>query len=101
MSDQPRRLGELLGEWMESTPLRSGLERQQALEAWPDVVGPEIARHTRAVSIHDGILRIHVESSVWAQELVLLRPQIVQGFADRLGPDEIREIRFHSGSEIL
>lgn len=101
MSDHPRHLADLLGKWMESTPLRSGLERQQALEAWPDVVGTEIARHTRAVSVHDGVLRIQVESSVWAQELVLLRPQILKSFAERLGPDEIREIRFHSGSEIL
>ena len=101
MNDRTRRLGDLVDRFVETSPLRAGLEQQRALEAWPEVVGQEIARHSRAVSIHDGVLRVQVESSVWAQELVLLRPRIVEQFASRLGPGEIREIRFHSGSEIL
>ncbi|HKK71238.1 MAG TPA: DUF721 domain-containing protein [Candidatus Krumholzibacteria bacterium] len=101
MNEGPRRLDEVLDGLIGRSPLRPGLERQQALESWKDVVGPEIARHSRAEAIHDGVLRVRVESSVWAQELVLLRSQILKGFAERLGPGEVREIRFHSGSEIL
>lgn len=101
MSEAPKQLSDLLRSALEKSPLRHGLQRQQALECWPDVVGDEIAKHTRAVSIHEGVLRIQVESAVWAQELVLLRPQIISGFAQRLGPGEVREIRFHSGTQIL
>ena len=101
MSRPPRSLADLLGNVVGRSPLRAGLERQRALECWPEVVGEEIARHTRAVSIHDGVLRVQVESSVWAQELVLLRSRILEGFAQRLGPGEVREIRFHSGTSTL
>ena len=101
MTQDPRALGDLLASVLGRSPLRAGLERQRALDCWPDVVGEETARHTRAVSIHDGVLRVQVESSVWAQELVLLRGRILEGFAERLGPGEVREIRFHSGTQIL
>jgi len=101
MSEAPKHLNDLLRSALGKSPLRHGLQRQQALECWPDVVGHEIANHTRAVSIHEGVLRVQVESAVWAQELVLLRNQILSGFAERLGPGEVREIRFHSGTQIL
>lgn len=101
MSEHPKALADLLKDVLGRSPLRDGLERQRALDCWPDVVGEEIARHTKAVSIHDGVLRIQVESAVWAQELVLLRPQILDGFAERIGAREVREIRFHSGTQIL
>ena len=101
MSRPPRSLADLLGNVLGRSPLRPGLERQRALECWPEVVGEEIARHTRAVSIHEGVLRVQVESSVWGQELVLLRSRILEGFAQRLGPGEVREIRFHSGTSTL
>ena len=98
MSDEPRRLDSLLKDVLKSSPLAEGLERQSALTAWPDIVGPEIARHSRAESVQDGILRIRVDSSVWAQELALHERRIVREFEDRLGEGSVREIRFYSGA---
>lgn len=97
MNDAPRRLDSVLQEYLKDSPLAEGLEQQSALTAWPEIVGPEIARHSRAESVQDGILRVRVESSVWAQELSLLERRILGEFDRRLGKGSVREVRFHSG----
>lgn len=97
MSAHPQPLSALLREALERSPLREGIDRQEALECWPDVVGALLARHSRAISIHEGTLLVQVDGSVWAQELALLRNQILAGFALRLGTGAVRDLRFHSG----
>ena len=101
MSRGPEPLQNVLRKVLGDSPLREGLERQKTLECWPEVVGQEIARHSRAVSINEGTLLVRVDGSVWAQELALLRNQIIAAFTERLGEGAVREIRFHSGREIL
>lgn len=95
---QPQLLGELLRGFLRGTPLQEGLERQGALAAWPEIVGRDIAAHSMAEALQDGVLRVRVESSVWAQELALLERQIIRAFDERMGKGSVREIRFHSGS---
>lgn len=97
MTTQPQHLGDLLRDALQRSPLREGLDRQEALDCWPQVVGTVLAAHSRALSIHEGTLLVQVDGSVWAQELALLRPQILAGFAVRLGNGAVRDLRFHSG----
>lgn len=93
------KLENVLARLMSKRPeLREGVERQEALECWPDVVGPMIAEHSRAISLHDGLLQVQVDGSVWAQELTMLQEDIKAAFACRLGDGAVREIRFHSGN---
>ncbi len=100
MNNHPRPLHQLLRDALERSPLREGLDRQEALDCWTDVVGAEIARHSRAISINDTTLLVQVDGSVWAQELAFLRTEILAGFAARLGPGAVTDIRFHSGRTI-
>jgi len=94
---QPELLGNLLEQFLYGTPLQEGLERQGALAAWPEIVGSDIASHSVAEALQDGVLRVRVESSVWAQELALLERQIIRAFDERMGMGSVRAIRFHSG----
>jgi len=75
-----------------------GLSREvagwQAVAAWPRLVGPRIARHTRAVSFRDGTLHVEVEGSAWMQELGYLSRDLVRRINLELGTDDIRELRF-------
>lgn len=96
MKDAPR-IADLLQRFLRESPLSEGLERQRALEIWPEVVGSTIADHSEAISLERGVLHVRVDGSVWAQELTMLQEQIKAGFARRLGPGAVREIRFTSG----
>jgi len=89
-------LKDLLQRVLRSSPLAEGLERQQALEIWPEVVGKLIAAHSEAISLEGGVLHVRVDSSVWAQELTMQQSQIKAGFARRLGEGAVTGIRFTS-----
>ena len=91
------RISDLLQRFLRHSPLSEGLERQQALEIWPEVVGAVIAAHSEAVSLERGVLHVRVDGSVWAQELTMLQAQIKAGFARRLGDGAVTDIRFTSG----
>jgi predicted nucleic acid-binding Zn ribbon protein len=91
------RIGELLHRALRGSPLAEGIQRQQALEIWPDVVGAAIAAHSEAVSLDHGVLCVRVDGSVWAQELTMLQAQIKAAFAERLGDGAVTNIRFTSG----
>ena len=90
------RIGDLLHRLLGQGPLAEGLERQRALEIWPEVVGDVIAAHSEAVALERGVLHVRVDGSVWAQELTMLQTQIKAGFARRLGEGAVTEIRFTS-----
>ena len=89
-----QRLDVLLKQVIGDSPLRPGLTRQEALSSWAEIVGAEIARHSEAVALEDGVLLVRTEGSVWAQELSLLKPRIQESLNARLGEDSVKEIRF-------
>ena len=92
--DPRRRTGEL--------PRRSGFSKriQQAgvIEAWPELVGPQIAAVTAPESVTpDGVLRVRVATAAWANELSLMTPRILARINDgRQG--RVKEIRWVPGS---
>ena len=95
--DGYRRLGDVVPGVLARSTLSEGLRRQKVLDRWEEIVGPLIAAHSKPVAIEGGVLMIQVESSVWAQELAMLRPEIQRALEQKLGPGSIRDVRFHSG----
>jgi predicted nucleic acid-binding Zn ribbon protein len=73
--------------------LERGVVGWQAVEAWPEIVGPRIARRTRAAGFHEGVLRVEVEGSAWAFELEFLKRRFLKELQQRLG-SHVRELRF-------
>ena len=65
--------------------------------AWDAVVGPQVARVTRPDAFSQGVLTVVAKSSVWIQELVMLREQILAGLEERMGEACIRDVRFRLG----
>ncbi len=94
-----RSLAEILEAALQHSPLREGLHQQKVLSSWKEIVGEEIARHSEALALKDGILWVRVEGSAWSQELTLLKPQIKKRLEERLGKGTVNDVRFHSGSK--
>ena len=78
------RLGSELGGW-------------QAVEEWPRLVGPRVARHTRAVAFREGTLRVEVEGSAWMHELGFLKRDLIRNINRHLGSELVRDVRFVLG----
>jgi len=65
--------------------LESGVVGWQAVRAWPEIAGPRIARHARAVGFSGGVLNVEVEGSAWAYELEFLKRRLLRELQSRLG----------------
>jgi predicted nucleic acid-binding Zn ribbon protein len=46
--------------------------------AWPDTVGPAIAAQALPTAERGGVVTVSCSASVWAQELDLMGPQIIE-----------------------
>ena len=52
---------------------------------WPEIVGEHVARHTRPESVRHRKLYLTAENSVWLQQLLFLKPELlakINGAAD-------------------
>ncbi|HZM15444.1 MAG TPA: DUF721 domain-containing protein [Candidatus Krumholzibacteria bacterium] len=92
---QPGKLepvGPVVGALLQGLGLEKRLQEYEAVHVWEDVVGAAVAAHARATAIQEGVLFVEVDSSVWLQELGLLRESIVERLNARLGAVWVRRI---------
>lgn len=86
------------GETISSVFKQMGLERKtlerQAAMFWAEIVGDQIARATKVDKVWEGTLYVSCKNSVWANELLLHRQQILKSIAERIGAGIIKEIQF-------
>lgn len=65
---------------------------------WPEIVGPQLAAHTRPESFDEGELTVLADSDAWAAQVRLLSPQVLCRLAEELGAGTVRRIRVHGPS---
>ena len=83
------------------------LREAQAFSRWPEIVGPQIARHSRVLGVKEGILRVAVDHPAWCAELYYQRQSILNKLRESLSQFEteserslwdVKEIQFLSDS---
>ncbi len=90
-------MAELLHEVFRRSGLVRGVRRAEAVVLWRRVVGPEVARFARAVTLQHATLVVDVPDPETALHLGLQRHHLLRAYAEHLGPDVVREIRFRVG----
>lgn len=78
--------------------LGRGVERARAILVWPDVVGPELARMTRAKRVERGVLYVEASDSVLANFLTMQRPLFITKLRGHLDDDSVVDVRFSVGT---
>lgn len=95
----PRPLSDALESVLGEVEPATALARAQAV--WGEVAGPGLARFAAPVSEREGVLTLACESAVWAHELELLGPDLLERLLAALGPAHgarIERLRFVVGS---
>ena len=64
---------------------------------WADAVGELVSSEAHPVSERDGVVSVACRSSVWAQELELLGPQLLAKVNAALGDNAVTQLRFKAG----
>ncbi|MGH7740588.1 MAG: DUF721 domain-containing protein [Candidatus Eiseniibacteriota bacterium] len=73
--------------------LEDALLGWRAVQEWPEIVGPRLARRARAVDFRDGTLIIEVDGSAWMQEVGYLKRELIRKIDARLGAGVVRDVR--------
>lgn len=64
---------------------------------WADAVGEGLARVSRPVAEHDGVVTLACEDAMWANELELLAPDLLEKLHAALGDLSVAKLRFKPG----
>jgi predicted nucleic acid-binding Zn ribbon protein len=91
----PRSLATALAQVTAGLEPATTLGRVQG--CWADVAGELIASVAQPVSERDGVVTVACESAVWAQELDLLAPDLIEKLDGALQDSRVRELRFKTG----
>ncbi len=76
------------------TQVQSADQREAA---WRDIVGPDLAAHSRVGRVQRGVLQIVVRNSALMQELSFRKKNLVKRMMAKLPELKIRDLRFHVG----
>ncbi len=74
--------------------LASALRPHLAKVHWEGVVGPQVAGVTQVEAVRSGVLYVRVKNSVWANELTLLKDDMVRRLNAKLGGRVLTDIHF-------
>ena len=61
---------------------------------WEAVAGPVIAAEAEPTSERGGVVTVACKSAVWANELELLAPGLIEGLNEALGAPAVGSLRF-------
>ncbi len=87
----------LLGGLLKNRQLVASMRRVMVMSLWEQVVGALVAEKTWPEKIADGVLTVGVISHAWAEELHLLKPQIVSRYRQLLGRSALKDVEFRVG----
>ena len=88
------RVGEVLPTVLRELGLQTRFAERRLVEKWPDVVGPELARRSRALRCENGILVFHVDHGAWMQELHFIEKDLVARLRAACPDVNLTRIRF-------
>lgn len=98
MAAKPSRLSDLIEKVIASLGHSHKFQGWRVVGHWPEIVGPEIARCSRAVRFSEGTLIVVVEKDVWRQELEMQREQILGKIRSLPGGAAVEKIVLKAGS---
>ena len=78
--------------------LESKLVEHRLMQAWPQIVGPQIAAHAAPTEVRANTLRVVVDSSTWLHELTLLKPILIEKLRRSAGGAIVRDVLFTIGN---
>ncbi len=93
MRRRVEHVGDVLRSFLRGARLDQQISRWEAVLAWPQVVGEEVAAQSKALELKNGILWIAVPSSSWRQHILFLKPQILQAMKREFPGVTLSDIR--------
>ncbi|HUN31700.1 MAG TPA: DUF721 domain-containing protein [Trebonia sp.] len=91
--DDPQPLTAAVGGLLSARGWRQRAAVAAVFGRWAEVVGPDLAAHTRPEAFQDGELVVAADSAAWAAQVRLLAPQLLRRLGAELGAGTVRRVR--------
>lgn len=112
MKEEPQPIGEVIESWLKRKKFVGSVKRafesreedseearhQLVFACWEEAVGKRIAKAVIPYRFERGILYVCTESSSWAQEIPLIKPEIIRRINEKLGRDFVSDIHCRIGT---
>jgi predicted nucleic acid-binding Zn ribbon protein len=93
------RVGDVLPAVLRELGLQAKFSERRAVEKWAAVVGPELARRSRALRCENGTLVVHVDHGAWMQELHFIEKELLAKLRAACPDVDLVRIRFTARDE--
>lgn len=91
------RLGHALERALAQLGLKQAADRQSAVRLWDEVAGPHLREHAQAVAVRGEVLEVVVADSAWANQVALLKQELLDRLNARLAPERLKDLRVRVG----
>ena len=85
-------MGEVLQDYVKAMRIDHKLNEVRAVKAWPEVIGKSVANATTNIYIKNGVLFVHLRSSVVRNELSMIKEGIIKRMNEMAGSEVITDI---------
>jgi predicted nucleic acid-binding Zn ribbon protein len=85
-------LAEAIQDYIKEMKLGPKLKEISILSSWEEMVGKAISSRTEKVYIRDGVLYVHLRSSIVRNELMMIREGLREKLNNQVGEEIIKEI---------
>ena len=91
--DDPQRLGHAIGGLLDDQGWQQRAAIGSVFGRWAEIVGADLAAHTKPDAFADGELAVTADSTAWATQVRLLAPQLVRRLNAELGDGTVRRVK--------
>ena len=91
--DDPQPLAGAIGGLLETHGWQQRAAMGSVFGRWAEIVGRDLAAHTRPDSFADGELAVTADSTAWATQVRLLAPVLVKRLNTELGDGSVRRVK--------
>jgi len=90
----PQPVSGIIADALRRYGLDERMEERAALLRWKEIVGEDIAAHSRAVDLVDKVLVLEADHGAWRQELTMLVPMIIEKFNALFGEGTVTDVQW-------
>jgi predicted nucleic acid-binding Zn ribbon protein len=91
--DDPERLSATIEGLIDVRGWQEAAAAGSVFGRWAQIVGPELAAHTRPDGLADGELTVTADSTAWATQVRLLAAQLVRRLNAELGDGAVQRVK--------
>jgi predicted nucleic acid-binding Zn ribbon protein len=91
--DDPQLLTSAFGGLLEQNGWQERVAMGSVFGRWAELVGADLAAHTKPDSFADGELAVIADSTAWATQVRLLAPMLVRRLNEEVGNGSVRRVK--------